>query len=82
MHASTFAYISFFKASSKQRSSLRKAVAQDKKRMDETVSQHNSVVTELEPTAALLTSDEVMQQRFPWSAITGISALEIRIGSW
>lgn len=64
----TFLYI----ASSKQRSSLRKAVAQDKKRIEEAVSQYNSILAEVQPTATLLTTEDVMQQKFPWSAITGI----------
>ena len=61
-----------YTASSKQRSSLRKAVAQDKKKIEEAVSQYNNILIELQPTATLLTTEEVMQQRFPWSAITGM----------
>ena len=67
IHALFLLYV----ASSKQRSSLRKAVAQDKKRIEEAVSQYNSVLAEVQPTANLLTTEDVMQQRFPWSAITG-----------
>ena len=53
------------------RSSLHKAVAKDKKKIEEAVSQYNNILIELQPTATLLTTEEVMQQRFPWSAITG-----------
>jgi len=47
-------------------------VAQDKKKIEETVSQYNSILLELQPTATMLTTEAVMLQRFPWSAITGI----------
>ena len=62
----------FIIASSKQRQSLRKAIAQDKKRISEIVAHYNSVIEDLQPMQSLLTTEEVATGRFPWSALSGI----------
>jgi len=60
-----YQFILHFIASSKQRQSLRKAIAQDKKRISEIVAHYNSVIEELQPLQSLLTTEEVATGRFP-----------------
>jgi len=58
-------------ATSKQRTSLRRAVASDKK-IAEYIMQYNAVLTDLNLIESPLSSEEVMKGKFPWSAISGI----------
>ncbi|XP_065901149.1 uncharacterized protein [Dysidea avara] len=57
---------------SKQRTSLRRAIASDKKKIAEYIIQYNAVLTDLDLTENSLSSEEVMEGKFPWSAITGM----------
>jgi len=59
-------------ATSKQRTSLRRAVASDKKKIAEYIMQYNAVLTDLNLIESPLSSEEVMEGKFPWSAISGI----------
>ena len=59
-------------ATSKQRTSLRRAVASDKKKIAEYIILYNAVLTDLDLTESPLSSEEVMEGKFPWSAISGI----------
>ena len=61
-----------FTASSKQRQALRKAIAQDKKKISEVVTHYNSVIQDLQPSQSLLTTEEVTAGIFPWSALSGM----------
>ena len=66
-----FCYLYFHLATSKQRTSLRRAVASDKKKMAEYILQYNAVLTDLDMMENPLSSEEVMEGKFPWSAIAG-----------
>ena len=69
MYVKVIVYI--FIATSKQRTSLRRAVASDKKKIMECITQYNTILTELHPSDDYLSIEEVMDGKFPWSAITG-----------
>jgi len=64
-------YIICVTATSKQRTSLRRVVTSDKKKIMEFITQYNTIMTELHPFEDNLSIEEVMDGKFPWSAITG-----------
>ena len=63
-------YVYIYIATSKQRTSLCRAVASDKKIM-ECIALYNAILTELYPSEDNLSVEEVMDGKFPWSSITG-----------
>ena len=65
-------------ATSKQRTSLRRAIAADKKKMMECIAQYNDIVAELYPSEDNLSIDEIMDGKFPWSAITGTNIINLQ----
>lgn len=57
-------------ASSKQRSSLRRSLTSEKKKLKACVERYNQLQIIVSPTEEPLNDEEVLLGRFPWSALT------------
>ena len=61
-----------YSASSKQRSSLRRAISSDKAKLDVVVKQYNELSTEYNSSLFICTTtDTIIDGDFPWSRLTG-----------
>ena len=65
-------------ASSKQRCSLRKAIATDKAKLQKVIEKYCSVQQCLQPEARILVVEEdILSGQFPWCTLTGTYGLHI-----
>lgn len=57
-------------ASSKQRSSLRRTITDERKKLAQLCHKYNSVITKLQLTRPTATEEEVSNGEFPWSQLS------------
>ena len=62
-------------ASSKQRSSLRRAITDEKKKLGKCIQQHNSVVRDFDLDLPLLQDQDIFEGKFPWSPLSSESTV-------
>lgn len=67
-------------ASSKQRSSLRRAIADEKKKLGKYIQQYNSVVQDVDLDLPLLQDQDIFEGKFPWSPLSSKSTYFTAVG--
>ena len=67
-------------ASSKQRSSLRRAITDEKKKLGKCIQQYNSVVRDVDLDLPLLQDQDIFEGKFPWSPLSSESTVFTTMG--